>query len=393
MNHTLRIIALVLITALLGNCGEVAFATSVAFSEVSLFAVNVGKGDALLLRVGAWTGLIDTGKARAMGRVARALEMLGIEHLDAVFLTHTDKDHAGGLEWLARSDIVVDMWYASAMFIGVKETKHPAVRAAAMRGQEVCWLQRGDEVQLEGGTVLRVLAPASLSEDKDNNNSLVMMLKSDQGRILLTGDMELPEEAELLSYRDDLACEVLKVANHADDDTTSDIFAQAVSAQIAVISTDSLEKPGTPDPDVICHLEAADSQVIVTQDAELGWMVSLSDGVATARAVNIDAPLTSGIFIMEVDASDDRIFLGNYSGRSIDLGGFYLHSSRGDELFTFPDNVFIAPGDTLVIGTNSTEGRLDLLWDDEKVVHKKNTDTITLYDPFGRFIDSCENGK
>ena len=95
MNHTLRIIALVLITALLGNCGEVAFATSVAFSEVSLFAVNVGKGDALLLRVGAWTGLIDTGKARAMGRVARALEMLGIEHLDAVFLTHTDKDHAG----------------------------------------------------------------------------------------------------------------------------------------------------------------------------------------------------------------------------------------------------------------------------------------------------------
>ena len=205
--------------------------------------------------------------------------------------------------------------------------------------------------------------------------------------------MELPEEAELLSYRDDLACEVLKVANHADDDTTSDIFAQAVSAQIAVISTDSLEKPGTPDPDVICHLEAADSQVIVTQDAELGWMVSLSDGVTTVRAVNIDAPLTSGIFIMEVDASDDRIFLGNYSGRSIDLGGFYLHSSRGDELFTFPDNVFIAPGDTLVIGTNSTEGRLDLLWDDEKVVHKKNTDTITLYDPFGRFIDSCENGK
>ena len=144
---------------------------------------------------------------------------------------------------------------------------------------------------------------------------------------------------------------------------------------------------------MICHLEAADSQVIVTQDAELGWMVSLSDGVATARAVNIDAPLTSGIFIMEVDASDDRIFLGNYSGRSIDLGGFYLHSSRGDELFTFRDNVFIAPGDTLVIGTNSTEGRLDLLWDDEKVVHKKNTDTITLYDPFGRFIDSCANGK
>ena len=393
MNHTLRKIALVLTLALLGYCGEVAFAASVALSEVSLFAINVGKGDALLLRVGAWTGLIDAGKARAMGRVVRSLEMLGVNHLDAVFLTHTDKDHAGGLEWLANSNVAVDAWYASAMFIGVKEAKHPAVKAAAARDQDVRWLHRGDELYLDGGAILKVLAPASLFEDKDNNNSLVMMLESGQGRILLAGDMELPEEADLLSYGDDLACTVLKVANHADDDTTSEIFAQAASAQIAIVSTDSMEKPGTPDPDVICRLEGAGSQVVVTEDAELGWMVSLTDGVATVQAVDIDALSPSGVYIVEVDALDDRISLGNYSDSNINLGGFYLYSSRGAEVFTFPDSASIAPDQTMIIGTNSTSGGLDLLWDEEKVVHKKKSDIITLFDPYGRFVDSRDNGK
>lgn len=364
---------------------------------VFLFAANVGKGDALILRVGDYVCLIDTGKPHVYGRLRSSLAVMGADAgLDAVFVTHTDSDHVGGLEWLApesgNAAVPADAWYASAMVTGVKREKHPAAEAAGRSGHEIQWLRRGDAVPLgDTGATLRVLAPASLHEDEDDN-SLVMLLESDQGRMLLTGDLELPGEAELLSFGDDLGCAVLKVANHGDGDATGAEFARAAGAQVAVISTDSLEKPGTPDPGVLERLRAAGSRVAVTQDAGLGVLVTLSGGVATAEYVDIDAPLPEGLSLAGVDAEDDRIALKNSSGAAVALDGFSLFSDRGNELYAFPDGARIEPGATLVIGTRTTDGEYDLLWDDKKVIHRKKTDVITLYDGFGRVLDQRDNG-
>ena len=393
MKRGLRMLAAWLALLALGGCAAGEGPAKAAGSAVELFAVNVGKGDALLLRAGDYACLIDAGKAWAMGRVRSAMARMGVERLDAVFVTHTDDDHTGGLDWLAASDIPVGAWYASAMYTGVKEKKHPVAQAAAARGQAVQWLRRGDAVPMgDSGATLEVLAPDSLFEDKDDNNSLVMMLESPAGRMLLAGDMELPEEAELLSQGDDLGCAVLKVANHGDDDTTSAAFAKAASAQLAVISTDSQEKPDTPDPGVVSRLQAAGSQVIVTEDSGLGLAVTLSGGSVAWEAADIGAAPVSGLAIAEVDPEDDRITLANSSGEELSLEGFYLHSERGNELFAFPDGTALAPGATLTVGTYSTEGGCDLLWEDKKVVHKKKTDMFRLYDPWGRVVDAMDNG-
>lgn len=357
-----------------------------------LFAANVGKGDALILRAGGRTCLIDAGKARACGRVRAALRCMGVDALDAVFLTHTDDDHAGGLEWLAHSGLSVGAWYASAMYTGVKEKKHPAARAAAIRGQEVRWLRRGDVIPLGDGAALRVLMPESLATDKDDNNSLVLMLECAAGRMLLTGDMELPEEAQLLALGDDLKCDVVKVANHGDDDTTSEAFARACAAQLAVISTDGLEKPGTPDPGVVGRLEAAGGAVVVTEDAGLGMLICLENGAASAESVGFGEPPVDGLFIADVDAGNDVITLQSRAASDIDLTGFTLHSGRGDEIFMFPDGARIAAGGTLAVGTRSTDGGFDWLWDDKNVVHDKKADVIALYDALGRPVDAMESG-
>ena len=389
LKRIFRVLTLLLTAAMLGGCGA-----ETAGAPVRLFAVNVGKGDALVLEAGDWVGLIDTGKPRAMGRIRAALAKLGVDRLNAVFLTHTDDDHAGGLEWLAESDIPVDNWYASAMFTGVKEKKHPMVQAADARDQEVLWLQRNNALALgSSGATLRVLAPASIFKDDDDNNSLVMMLESDQGRILLAGDMELPEEAELLSQGDDLRCAVLKVPNHGDDDTTSAELANATGAQLAIISTDSLEKPSTPDPQVVKRLQAAGSTVLVTQDAGLGLLVTLTGGKAAATAVDIEAAPVSGPYIADVDPDDDRITLGNRGSAAVKLDGFYLYSDKGNEVFTFPDGASLSPGASLTVGTHSTDGAYDLLWDDKKVINRKKTDMIYLYDNYGRVVDSRDNGR
>ena len=139
MRRMMRLTILALLAVLLAGCvrpaGDTAQPTAMptARAEASedamvLFATNVGKGDALILRAGDYACLIDAGKARAMGRVKAALAGMGISRLEGVFLTHTDDDHAGGLEWLAAGDMPVDNWYAPAMYTGVKEKKHPASR-------------------------------------------------------------------------------------------------------------------------------------------------------------------------------------------------------------------------------------------------------------------------
>lgn len=390
MGKIIKLLSLLLAGLILTACGA---GLSEGGQDVTLFAVNVGKGDALILQVDGYACLIDAGRPYARGKVRSALEAMDVGALDAVFLTHTDGDHAGGLWWLSESDIPVGAWYAPAYYTDVKDEKHPAVKAAARRGQSVQWLRRGDSVPLgDTGAVLRVLAPDRLFEDKDNNNSLVMMLETAQGRMLLTGDMELPEETVLLGQGDDLSCAVLKVPNHADDDTVSEAFARATSAKVAVISTDSNEKPETPDPGVVSRLTAAGASCCVTQDAGLGLRVTLNGGQPAVTAVDIDAPRAAGVAIQSVVPGDDLITLRN-DGADCDLTGWYLYSDRGGELYAFPSGFVLRAGTTVTVGTRSSDdGDYDLLWDDKKVVHKSKRDDIALYDGWGRIIDAMSNG-
>ena len=364
--------------------------TASAAAETWMYAVSAGKADAILLGGDGWAALVDAGYARSRGKILAAMRQMGVTRLDAVFLTHTDRDHAEGLQWLAESEIEVGAWYASAMFMGVKEKKHPAVQAARARNQEVVWLRAGDSVPLENA-VFSVLAPSEPASDKDNNNSLVVMLESADGRVLLAGDMELPEEEILLGSGADLSCDVLKTANHGDDDANSEAFLRAAAPEIAVFSTSSAEKPGTPNPATVAALESLGAQVCVTESCTGGVLTRLSGGETSVEWVNLPEPET-GVRIERVEPGADRITLANDGTADADLSGWMLVSEKGNEWFVLPEGTTIAAGGRLILGTNSTDGAFDLLWDDKKVVHKSKTDLFTLYDANGMTVDAMDNG-
>ena len=364
--------------------------TASAAAETWMYAVSAGKADAILLGGDGWAALVDAGYARSRGKILAAMRQMGVTRLDAVFLTHTDRDHAEGLQWLAESEIEVGAWYASAMFMGVKEKKHPAVQAARARNQEVVWLRAGDSVPLENA-VFSVLAPSEPASDKDNNNSLVMMLESADGRVLLAGDMELPEEEILLGSGADLSCDVLKTANHGDDDANSEAFLRAAAPDVAVFSTSSAEKPGTPNPATVAALESLGAQVCVTESCTGGVLTRLSGGETSVEWVNLPEPET-GVRIERVEPGADRITLANDGTADADLSGWMLVSEKGNEWFVLPKGTTIAAGGRLILGTNSTDGAFDLLWDDKKVVHKSKTDLFTLDDANGMTVDAMDNG-
>ena len=275
--RTLALLLALLLT--LGACAR-------AETEVSALFINVGKADAALYLLGDQRFLIDTGTKDSYDQLDRVLEAYGVQRLDGVLITHTDKDHVGGLKKLLKSGIAVDALYAGTLHSEKSLEDHPVYEAAEKYDVPLTWLSAGEVIDLGNGCTFQVLGPLSQDDEDENNNSLVLRLLTPQGDMLLTGDMELEEENELIEAGLISQAAVLKVAHHGRDDTTSRQFALLVRPQWAVISTSTAERPDTPSAKVLSYLRDARASVAVTQEAQVGILITLEGGQASAEAIN-----------------------------------------------------------------------------------------------------------
>ncbi len=263
-----------------------ACAPAQAQSGVQALFINVGKADAALFFLGDERYLVDTGTKDSHDQLMRVLDAYGVDHLHGVFVTHTDKDHAGGLKKLLKSGITVDRLYASALHSEPQLEDHRVYEAAEKYDVPLTWLRTGESIPAKDGSVFHVLGPVARDAEKENNNSLVLRLSTAHGDMLLTGDMEFPEEQDLMQRGLISPAAVLKVPNHGESDATGREFAQAVQAQWAVVSTNSVEEPDTPDSGVLLRLWDANTSVAFTEDAEVGVMITLLNGTASAAEIN-----------------------------------------------------------------------------------------------------------
>ena len=249
---------------------------TVSAGEMTLLSINVRKADAHLLRCGDTAYLIDTGTSDSIEQLTTVLEAQGITRLDGVILTHTHKDHAGGLKKLLKSGISVDRIYASAYY-NTDEEDHPAVKALKKNDGEITWLSGGDTLPFGEGS-LRVIGPIAQDADKENNNSLVLLASAGGGTLLLTGDMEFPEEASLIQAGLIPHADVIKIGNHGEDDATSMDLIRTVTPSLAVISTNTEDEPDTPSIRVLQLLDEWNVKVLQTQDTENGVLVTFRNG-------------------------------------------------------------------------------------------------------------------
>lgn len=276
---------LCLLLALVLSCAGCA-KTEERAQEVRLLFLNVGKADAAILSVDDRRYLIDAGDEEDWPVLAAAFESAGVQALQGVFLSHAHKDHAGGLVPLAQSDIEVEAWYAPALYTLKKNRRHPMAAAAALRGDEVHFLESGAQIDLGGGCKLQALAPLELDEKEENNNSLVLRLTTPYGGALFTGDMLLDEEEALLQSGADLSCDVIKIAHHGGGDATSRQLIEAAGPEYALISTSTAERAETPAPRVISLLQEQGAQTFVTQDHAAGVEFVFSAAGISAAGVS-----------------------------------------------------------------------------------------------------------
>lgn len=227
-------------------------------------ALDVGQGDAIVIRDGSHAALIDTGTHDA--QVLAGLARHNITSLDAVIITHPDDDHCGSLPALLHavsvSNIMVHQDLLTCNSDNCKEL------ANMIHSAHVEPLRRGDTIHI-GSIKLQVLSPLRYQHEGGNEDSLVLMAsfptQENTVSVLLTGDAEAPvlEQLDFSAYTVD----ILKVPHHGSKKSVTPQLLQEISPRVALISVGKENRYGHPSDEALDVLD--DSRVEILRTDEL----------------------------------------------------------------------------------------------------------------------------
>lgn len=254
-------------TALMRAAGLAHFTASLPEDALHVHVIDVGKADAILLESPDANVLVDCGTAEAAEDVLRYLAARGIDRLDAVWISHPDDDHCGGLPAVLQTvpaDAVVESPVGESISGMTALPQAVPLRRAAV-GERCAY----------GAMTFEVLGPLQ-DYAESNNDSTVFRLQYDGFTMLFCGDMEAQAERDLLAGGAALRADVLKVAHHGSDTSTSAALLEAVQPRYAVISSGE-DRSMLPRNAVLQRLHTAGAEIFRT-DTDGAVVFSAADG-------------------------------------------------------------------------------------------------------------------
>lgn len=254
-------------TALMRAAGLAHLTASLPEDALHVHVIDVGKADAILLESPDANVLVDCGTAEAAEDVLRYLAARGIDRLDAVWISHPDDDHCGGLPTVLQTvpaDAVVESPVGESISGMTALPQAVPLRRAAV-GKRYAY----------GAMTFEVLGPLQ-DYAESNNDSTVFRLQYDGFTMLFCGDMEAQAERDLLEDGAALRADVLKVAHHGSDTSTSAALLEAVQPRYAVISSGE-DRSMLPRNAVLQRLHTAGAEIFRT-DTDGAVVFSAADG-------------------------------------------------------------------------------------------------------------------
>ncbi|MDO3409138.1 ComEC/Rec2 family competence protein [Saccharibacillus sp. CPCC 101409] len=250
--------------------------------------LDVGQGDSILITTP--TGrhiLVDGGGTVTFARpgedwrrrldpyevgrdvVVPLLKRRGVHRLDAVILTHGDRDHYGGL-LAVLDEIPAERLIMNGTRSGGEDLDE--LLASALRfGAEISAPQSGDVWRPDSRTSLEFVNPSGVFAgeipelEEQNDYSVAFRLEMNGHSFMFTGDLGESAERDILERLErrgeEAAVEVLKVGHHGSKTSSSAAWVEALSPKLSLISVGASNTYGHPNEGVVRRLEQSGSDV------------------------------------------------------------------------------------------------------------------------------------
>ena len=219
--------------------------------------IDVGQGDCALIQADEKTVLIDGGSSSNddVGEYVIKPYLLsnGVSRLDYAIVSHYHDDHYIGILYLLDNFDVGTLVLSGASNSEDYEEKLLLENAAKRNNVPIYYFYERDAIKLNDETTLTAYSPLRNISYSSNNESLVLKLENPNLTFLFTGDIEKSAENKLRSKN--LKADVLKVAHHGSNTSSTDEFLDNVEPQFAVISCGKNNNYRHPHDEVIEKLE------------------------------------------------------------------------------------------------------------------------------------------
>ena len=239
--------------------------------ELSVTYLDVGQGNAVVIRQGNQTMLIDGGPRESSSFVVSYLKQQGIQKLDYVLISHFDEDHLAVAicalyNFPVGTLITADYETDSSIYDSYKE-------AVEEKGYEPVHPSLGDTFSLGDGS-FRIISPVSYGNEDENQDSVGIILEMGSDRFFIGGDIGLEGEKEILEAGVDIQADVMLMNHHGSH--VSREFFQAVNPSWAVISCGEGNSYGHPRQDTVELIQ--ESQVSLFRTDRQGTITAVSQG-------------------------------------------------------------------------------------------------------------------
>ena len=231
---------------------------AVPHGSVRVTVLDVGQGLAVVAATAHHVLVYDAGPRYGEAADAGArivvpfLRAAGITRIDTLVVSHADSDHSGGAQSLMRAlpvGAIVSSLPDDHSIVVHADASVRRARCAA--GMQWTW----------DGVTFALLHPRARHYDeparKSNDLSCVLRIAAGNRRLLLTGDIEGPSEADLLTQGAALEADIVVVPHHGSRTSSTAEFVAAVAPSVAIVAAGYRNRFGHPRADVLARYRRA----------------------------------------------------------------------------------------------------------------------------------------